>query len=49
MLTQGFFVIPAILYARLLSIPLVISYHTHLPSYAERYVKIPGLRYLTVK
>ena len=47
--TPGFFVIPAILYARLLKIPLVISYHTHLPTYADRYVKIPGLRFLAVK
>jgi len=47
--TPGFFVIPAILYARLLQIPLVISYHTHLPTYADRYVKIPGLRFLAIK
>ena len=47
--TPGFFVIPAILYSRLLNIPLVISYHTHLPHYAERYVKIPGVQYLAVK
>ena len=47
--TPGFFVIPAILYARLLKIPLVISYHTHLPTYADRYVKIPGLRAFAVK
>lgn len=47
--TPGFFVLPAILYARLLKIPLVISYHTHLPHYAGRYVKIPGLRQLCIK
>ena len=34
--TPGIFVMPAIVYARLLRIPLVISYHTHLPAYAER-------------
>ena len=27
----GFFVMPAVAYARLLGRPLVISYHTHLP------------------
>ena len=48
--TPGFLVIPAILYARLLQIPLVISYHTHLPTYSERYVpEIFGLRYMAVK
>jgi len=47
--TPGFFVLPAILYSRLLNIPLVISYHTHLPTYADRYVRIPGLRQLSVK
>lgn len=47
--TPGFFVLPAILYARLLKIPLVISYHTHLPHYAGRYVKIPLLRELCIK
>ena len=45
----GFFVLPGILYAKLLRIPLVISYHTHLPHYAGRYVPIPGLRELCVK
>ena len=45
----GFFVVPAIIYARLLNVPLVISYHTHLPNYASQYVKIPGLRQFCVK
>ena len=44
----GIFVLPSILYARILKIPLVISYHTHLPYYAERYVTIPGLRQFCV-
>jgi sulfoquinovosyltransferase len=44
----GFFVMPAVVYARLLGVPLVISYHTHLPVYAERYVPIPGLQQLSV-
>jgi len=44
----GFFVAPAIAYARVLGKPLVISYHTHLPIYAERYVPIPGLKQLSV-
>ena len=42
--TPGIFVMPVILYSRILDIPLVISYHTHLPYYASRYVTIPGLR-----
>ena len=44
----GFFVAPAIAYSRVLGKPLVISYHTHLPVYAERYVPIPGLKQLSV-
>jgi len=44
----GFFVIPAVVYARALGKPLVISYHTHLPVYADRYVPIPGLKQICV-
>jgi hypothetical protein len=33
--TPGFFCFAAIIYARLLRIPLVFSYHTHLPIYAR--------------
>ena len=40
MATPGFFVLPAIVYARLLKLPLVISYHTHLSVYAARYVTV---------
>ena len=47
--TPGFFVLPAIVYSRLLGKPLVISYHTHLPNYAEKYVPIWGLRGICVK
>ena len=46
--TPGFFVLPAILYSRLLNVPLVISYHTHLPAYADRYVTLPGFRQLAI-
>ena len=46
--TPGFFVLPAILYSRLLNVPLVISYHTHLPAYADRYVTVPGFRQLAI-
>ena len=46
--TPGIFVVPAIAYARLLDVPLVISYHTHLPFYAEKYVRLRGLRGLVV-
>lgn len=44
----GFFVIPAVVYSRILNRPLVISYHTHLPVYADRYVPIPGLKQICV-
>lgn len=46
--TPGFLVVPAIAYSRLLGKPLVISYHTHLPIYADRYMPIPGLKQLGV-
>mmetsp|Transcript_22951 Transcript_22951/g.70271 ORF Transcript_22951/g.70271 Transcript_22951/m.70271 type:complete len:466 (-) Transcript_22951:636-2033(-) len=46
--TPGVFVLPTILYARMLNVPLVISYHTHLSVYADRYVTVPGLRQLAV-
>lgn len=36
--TPGFFCIAAAIYARLLRIPLVFSYHTHLPIYARDYL-----------
>ena len=44
----GVFVILAIAYARLLRVPLLISYHTHLPAYVTRYVRLPGLRQLAL-
>jgi len=46
--TPGFFVMPAIAYSRLLDVPLVISYHTHLPAYADRYVPIPGIKQICI-
>ena len=37
-------VIPAMIYSRLMKIPLVMSYHTHLPMYSEKYFGfIPGI------
>jgi len=44
----GIFVVPAIAYSRILNVPLVISYHTHLPIYADRYVTLPGLNQIAV-
>ena len=35
---SGFILFPAIFYARVMCIPLVMSYHTHLPSYAVNYL-----------
>ena len=42
--TPGFFCIVAAIYARLLRVPLVFSYHTHLPVYARDYLGwVPGI------
>jgi len=35
---SGFMLFPAIMYARFLQIPLVLAYHTHLPSYGKNYL-----------
>jgi sulfoquinovosyltransferase len=41
---SGFILYAAIFYARVMCIPLVMSYHTHLPSYAVNYMGfIPGI------
>uniref|UniRef100_A0A7S3NPD0 Glycosyltransferase subfamily 4-like N-terminal domain-containing protein n=1 Tax=Aureoumbra lagunensis TaxID=44058 RepID=A0A7S3NPD0_9STRA len=43
--SPGFLAMSAALYAKALNIPLVMSYHTHLPVYAERYMGyIPLIR-----
>jgi len=45
--SPGFMVLAAIFYARTMCIPLVMSYHTHLPSYAVNYLGfIPGIEKL---
>jgi len=36
--TPGVLCVPTALYAKLMKIPLVMSYHTHLPVYADRYM-----------
>jgi len=36
--SPGFMLIPAMIYARLMRIPLLMSYHTHVPMYAEKYL-----------
>jgi len=42
--SPGFMVLAAIFYARTMCVPLVMSYHTHLPSYAINYLGfIPGI------
>ena len=38
LILQGFFCFAALIYARLLRIPLLFSYHTHLPAYAADYL-----------
>lgn len=42
--SPGFLLFAAIFYARVMKIPLVMSYHTHLPSYGKNYLSfIPGI------
>ena len=44
MIGSGFLLFAAILYARINRIPLVMSYHTHLPSYGKNYLSfIPAV------
>lgn len=46
--TSGFMLFAAIFYARVMCIPLVMSYHTHLPSYAINYLNfIPGIEHMS--
>lgn len=40
--TPGTVFFPAIYYARKYRIPLLMSYHTHLPMYAKVYLPVPG-------
>lgn len=41
--SPGFMVFAALFYARVMRIPLLISYHTHLPAYAKNYLSfMPG-------
>ena len=45
--SPGFLVMAAVFYARVLRIPCVCSYHTHLPNYAIKYLNfIPGIENL---
>lgn len=42
--SPGFMLFAALFYARVKKIPLVLSYHTHLPSYAVNYLgAVPGI------
>lgn len=42
--SPGFLSIAALFYARVMCIPLVMSYHTHLPSYGKNYLGfVPGI------
>ncbi|CAN0038706.1 unnamed protein product, partial [Ascophyllum nodosum] len=46
--SPGFLAIPSVFYARRFRVPLVISYHTHLPLYARSYLGwIPGIEALS--
>ena len=40
--SPGSLVFPAVFYARKFNVPLVMSYHTHLPLYAKSYIGLPG-------
>lgn len=44
--TPGIYIFSAILWSRLLQIPLVMSYHTHLPVYIRSYLAQPVARIL---
>jgi hypothetical protein len=42
--SPGFLLFAALFYARLMKVPLLMSYHTHLPHYAKQYLGyIPGI------
>ena len=41
--SPGLLVFSAIMYAKLLAIPLVVSYHTHIPEYIPKYTGSRGL------
>lgn len=41
--SPGFLVFVGVLTARILKVPLVFSYHTHLPVYAKQYFPVPGI------
>jgi len=42
--SPGFFLFAGIMYSRLLKIPLVFAYHTHLPVYGKNYLPwVPGI------
>ena len=44
---RGFLQLASLFYARVMRIPLVLSYHTHLPSYAKNYIGfVPGHEHL---
>lgn len=46
--SPGFLILPCLAYARIYRIPLLISYHTHLPLYARSYLGwIPGIEALS--
>lgn len=47
--SPGFLVMPAVWYAKMKGIPLVLSYHTHLPVYAEKYANFGIGRFSTGK
>jgi sulfoquinovosyltransferase len=45
--SPGFLLFAALFYARVLKIPLLISYHTHLPTYGKNYLGfVPGIERL---
>lgn len=46
--SPGFLMLPCLAYARFFRIPLLLSYHTHLPLYARSYLGwIPGIEALS--
>lgn len=47
--SPGFLIVAAILYGRIMRIPVMLSYHTHLPIYARNYIKHPFFEELAWK
>lgn len=41
--SPGFMCLAAVFYSRFMKVPLLMSYHTHLPLYGRNYIPVPGI------